>query len=125
MMKLIDKATRLAAQGRAAGVIQRFGVQAIHNHGASIGTFQQACDLQEGRFTGTGGAYQRNRFTGTNTQRTSAQHTQGLSRLLKGAFDAAKLKNRLTHISKPRPDRAWPRAKMDKAWRGRKGQAPS
>ena len=89
---------------------------------------QQAGDVQQGRLAGAGRADQGDDLARRAATRSMPlQHVErapGLGRSAGGCRSAPAARHRLTHSAAPRPDRAGPPARPDRAWRGTTGAGP-
>src|SRR5579883_1699776 len=133
VVELVDEAEIAAADAGARIVAQLPAGNAADHHLAAIRPLEEAGDMEQRGFAGARGADKGHDLAGAHGERYAAQHLEGGVALAVGAHDLPELERRrlgldggarLTHSAGPRRDRAGPRARRDRWWRGRRGRAP-
>ncbi len=73
-MELVDEADLRAAHARALAVAEPDAIAAVDDDAAAVGAFEQACDVQERRFSGARGTHQRHGLAGIKRGGRALEH---------------------------------------------------
>src|SRR5215472_7670623 len=114
MMELIDEADRVAPDCGARGICQRTGIATLDKHRTAIRLFQQSCEMQQRRLTGSRRRDQSDDFAGVQRKVSATQDGEfaGLGTIGPAYITQDK---RITHAAALPPGRCAPRASLDTA----------
>jgi len=125
MMELVDEAQEVAAEARAAIVVEVGSLFTAQPDRPFEASFEQTDRLEKRRFSRARRAEERNDLARRNRQVYAAQDIDRDRALREAALEIASDENRLTHSEAPGPDRCWPPCRPGRASRGTTGRAQS
>src|SRR5207248_2013844 len=123
VVELINEAEELAAQARAALVVQCRRLLSVQLDRSLEPAFEQAHRLEQGRLARTRWAEQGHDLSGRDFEVHAAQHFDGDVALDEAAPEPSRDEDGLTHSAAPAPDRCSLLCRPDKAWRETTGSA--
>ena len=133
VVELVDEADLLATQAGAADIVHGRGRRAVDEDLAAVRLLEQAGDMEEGRLAGAGRRHERNHLAREDRELGVAQDLEETRPLAVAARDLRQIKRRcrrpvhrrVSRSAAPRPDRAGPPARTDRASRAATGRATS
>src|SRR5690348_14409620 len=107
MMELVHEPEQLAAQARAAIVVELGSFLALKLDRTFESSLEQADRLEQGGLAGAGGPQERYDFSGRHRQVDAAKHLDPNFALSEAALQVAGTQDGLTHSEGPEQDRCW------------------
>src|SRR4029079_2388270 len=118
VVELVDEAEQVAAEARAALVVEFGGFLALEADRALETAFEQADRLEQGRLARTGWAEQSDDLARLDFEIDAAQLLESDVAVREAPLEVAGTQHRLTHNEAPARDRCSPPCRRDKASRG-------
>ena len=94
MVELIDEADLGAAHAGALAVAELDAIDAVDDHGAAVGAFEQTCDVEERRLPRSRGAEQRHGLAGIKRGGRALEHLDDARALGVRALQVLKVERR-------------------------------